>query len=387
MNILGVFLINQIRTGGDRRYLELMESLAERNNTVVVIMNGFLDYTPQHIKKVILNIKYKRHGFPPGSYLFKKSIKKNIEHIRKQCLEHGVFLFDFIHIHGDMHLKSALFLRKALDVPLFYASRNNDIERDSIIMAYGGLLFRKYLFFLLYGFISRFREKQIARFAELITFQSTLDMGSFLKRTRCVESKIVIIPGNIGPPRFTPEWQNKNNSTRVERLVYVGSPAPNKGLLELLESIGILKAKGFTDLRCQILARAENLEPAMKLARELNIDNMVLFEGYKDPFPFLANCDLMVYPVLYDAFPDVVLEALHTGCPVIASAVGGLPDMLQYPELLFESRNIQEIAEKIERCVKDQNFYKYIRQLCKERAAVYHFDWAERFETAMCVRL
>jgi glycosyltransferase involved in cell wall biosynthesis len=385
MNILGIFLINQIRTGGDRRYLELMEGLAERNNNVLVIMNELLDYTPVHFKKVLLNVKYRRHGFPPGSYLFKKSIRKNIEQIREQCFGYGVVLFDFIHIHGDMHLKSALFLRKTLAIPLFYASRNNDIERDRIIMSYGELPLRKYLFLLLYGFINRFREKQIARFAELITFQSILDMGSFQKRTGCAESKIVIIPGNIGPPRFVPEWQNKNNSTGVESLVYVGSSAPNKGLMELLQSLGVVKSKGFTFVRCHILARTDDIDRAMKLVRALDIGDMVVFEGFKDPFPFLAACDLMVYPVLYDAFPDTVLEALHTGCPVISSAVGGLPDMLQYGELLFESGAISEIAGRIERCITDPLFYNHIRKLCAERAAAYHFNWAERFENAMTV--
>jgi glycosyltransferase involved in cell wall biosynthesis len=282
-----------------------------------------------------------------------------------------------------MHLKSALFLRKALAVPLFYASRNNDIERDRIIMAYGGLPLKKYLFLLFYGLINRSREKQIARFAELVTFQSILDMGSFRKRTKCAESKIVIIPGNIGLPRFAPKWENMNNSAKVKNLVYIGSSAPHKGLMELLKSLGVLKSKGFTFVCCHILARTNDIDRAMKLVKELDIGEMLVFEGFKDPFPFLAACDLMVYPALYDAFPDTVLEALHAGCPVIASAVGGLPDMLQYPELLFESRNIQEIAGKIERCIVDKNFYNYIRQLCKKRAAAYHFNWAERFENAM----
>jgi glycosyltransferase involved in cell wall biosynthesis len=383
MNILGIFLVNQIRTGGDRRYLELMESLASRHNTVVVIMNSFLDYTPQYFKKIELKIKYTRHCFPPGSYLFKKNIKKNYKKIITHCLKLDIFVFDFIHIHGDMHLKSAIFLKRALCIPLFYACRNNDVERDKIIMKYSKLQIKKYVLLFLYNFVNRSRERQIAHYSELITFQSTMDMGDFQKRTKCEKSKIIIIPGNIGPPRFTSEWEDKNNSIEVKKLLYVGSSAPNKGLLELLKVLGLLKAKEFNAIHCHILAKVENLALITKLVRELNIEDKVFFEGYKDPFPFLATCDLMVYPVLYDAFPDAVLEALHTGCPVIASAVGGLPDMLRYPELLFDPQNIQQIADKIEQCIIDNNFYSYIRQLCKKRAAVYHFDWAEQFEKAM----
>jgi hypothetical protein len=71
MNILGLYLLKQIRTGGDRRYLELMEGLAERGNTVVVIMNEYFDYTPRYIKRINLPIQYTYRGFPPASYLFK----------------------------------------------------------------------------------------------------------------------------------------------------------------------------------------------------------------------------------------------------------------------------------------------------------------------------
>jgi glycosyltransferase involved in cell wall biosynthesis len=113
---------------------------------------------------------------------------------------------------------------------------------------------------------------------------------------------------------------------------------------------------------------------------------MVSLEGFKDPFPYLAECDLMVYPTLYDAYPDTVLEALHTGCPVIAASAGGLPDLLQHQELLFKSGDCNEIAGKIERCITENSFYQKIRLLCAERAEAHRFDWAGRFETAMSVR-
>jgi glycosyltransferase involved in cell wall biosynthesis len=193
----------------------------------------------------------------------------------------------------------------------------------------------------------------------------------------------VIIPGNIGPPRCLPEWENKNRSTRVENIGYIGSMDPSKGLWELLGALRQLTGKGFNFLQCRILGRLENTKPAINYIKKLGIVKNVTIEGFKDPFPYLAESDLMVYPTLYDAFPDTILEALHTGCPVIASAVGGIPDMLQYDELLFESGNIQEIAEKIEKCVTDNAYYDHIRKLCQERAKEHHFDWAEHFENAM----
>jgi glycosyltransferase involved in cell wall biosynthesis len=383
MNILGIFLLNQIRTGGDRRYLELMELLAERGNHVFVIMNRFLDYAPEHFTRIELPVKYKRHRFPPASYLFKRNVKKNIKSIFADITQQYACSVDYIHIHGDTHLKAALWLRKSLSKPLFYAFRCNDIDRAHILRTSGALSMREYVFSLINEPINRSREKQAARYAELITFQNRPDCGRFLKRTGCAAGKTVVIPGNIGLPRCTPEWKNKNKSFSVKKSLYVGGISGGKGLWELLKAISLLKERGHDSLCCYLLGREENAESTKGLIKKLNVESMVFIEGYKDPFPYLADCDLMVYPTLYDAYPDTVLESLHVGCPVIASAVGGLPDLLQYPELLFESGNIEEIAARIERCITDNAFYRHIRTLCAERAEAHRFDWAERFEKAM----
>jgi glycosyltransferase involved in cell wall biosynthesis len=378
MNILGVFLFNKIRTGGDRRCLELMESLAERGHTVYVLMNTYLDYAPRFFIKIPLSITYTYRSFPPASFLFREKIKFFLKKIEKK-LEKKI---DFIHIHGDTHLKSALFLKKKLKVPLFYASRCNDIDRARILRKSGAFSLKQYLFSIIYEPINRSREKQIAKHADLITFQNAVDRDIFVKRTKSAQSKTVIIPGNIGLPRCVPEWKNKNNSFAVKKIVYVGSLSASKGLWDLLKAASLLKAKGFS-IQYYVLGKEENMDALKQFIREKGIENDVFIEGYKPPFSYLAECDLMVYPTLYDAYPDAALEALHTGCPVIASRVGGLPDLLRYPELLFESGNAEEIADRVERCITGVDFYKRIKELCAERAEAHRFDWAERFERAM----
>jgi glycosyltransferase involved in cell wall biosynthesis len=391
MNILGVFLNNQARTGGDRRYLELMEDLAARGNNVIVLMNSFYNYQPKHIKAISLSIRYIRHKPPPASYLFKKKTKKDIDDIKRQIREYNCKTIDFIHIHGDMHLKTAIFLKKQLKSPLFYASRCNDIDRAKIMRASGSLALKQRLFSLVYDPVNRSREKQIARHTDLITHQNQQDADCFINRAGAfsasfreqLKARTVIIPGNIGPPRCKAEWQDKNKSGEVKKIVYVGSLSAGKGFWDLLKALGELKKKGRAFLSCLALGREENMGQTLHLIQELGIEEMVSIEGFKDPFPYLADSDLMVYPTLYDAYPDAVLEALHTGCPVIAASVGGIPDLLQYPELLFKSGNVNEIAEKIELCITDNEFYQKIRFLCAERAKAHRFDWAGRFEAAM----
>ncbi|GHV69798.1 hypothetical protein AGMMS49928_13910 [Spirochaetia bacterium] len=363
--------------------MDLLEMLAKQGNNVFVIMNSFLDYAPLSFIRIDFPLKYKRHHLPPASYLFKENIKRNLENVKKVIFDSGVTSIDFLHIHGDIYLKSAIYIKKKMRVPLFYASRCNDVDRAHILRHHGVLNFKEYLFSLVYEPINRFREKQIKKYADIIAFLSTPDKIRFLERTGCSESKTVVIPNHIGPPRFTPEWENKNHSRNVQKLVYVGSLSASKGLWDLLKALAILKNRGYSSLYCSVLGRNEKAEKTYEFVKKLNLTEMVSIEGYKNPFPYFAECDLFIYPTLYDAFGNVITEALHTGCPVIASRVGGIPDLLAYPELLFESGNTGEIADRIERCIKDETFYAHIRKLCAERAEAHRFDWAGKFAEAM----
>jgi glycosyltransferase involved in cell wall biosynthesis len=309
--------------------------------------------------------------------LFRQGLKKHFTKIKDAADSP-----QFIIIFGDTQLKSALYLKKKLGLPLFYAFRANDIDRAHVMRNHGGLGMGDFLFSLLYEPVNRHREKKVARHAELITFQNAIDRDCFLRRTKCSAKKTVVIPGNIGS-WYGPEWEDRNCSSEVRKIVYIGLLSSGKGFWELLKALEILKKRGYGFLKCYALGRLENTDPVLKLIKKLCIEEMVFLEGFKDPFPYLADCDLLVYPTLYDAFPNTVLEALHTGCPVIASAVGGIPDLLDHEELLFKSADIDQMADKIEQCITDKDFYKKIRMLCAERTAVHRFDWAERFESAM----
>jgi glycosyltransferase involved in cell wall biosynthesis len=383
MTILGIFLINQVRTGGDSDYLELLEELAQKGNRVFVIFNSYLSYTPLYFTAINLPIKYKRHHFPPASYLFKKNIKKYFVKILDAIFKDGTSDINFIHIHGDIYLKAAIFLKKHLSAPLFYASRCDDIDRYDILRRYGALNYKEHFFSFLINIINHFREFQIATYADIVTFINNYDKSRFMLRRKHTKAKIVLIPNHIGPPRCTDEYKNRNNSSAVKNLVYVGSLSAEKGLWELLKALSTLINKGYNFLHCYILGRTENMKKALELIEKYKLKDFISIEGYKLPFPYFANCDLFVNPTLYDSFSNATAEALHTGCPVIASAVGGLPDLLKYPELLFESGNIEEIVHKIEKCITDTAYYHYIRDLCAERAKVYYFDWAKNFEDAM----
>ena len=65
-------------------------------------------------------------------------------------------------------------------------------------------------------------------------------------------------------------------------------------------------------------------------ARALGVADAVAVTGFlANPFPLVARLDLLVHPALRDPFPLALLEGMALGRPIVASAVGGIPEMLE----------------------------------------------------------
>ncbi|HQF74551.1 MAG TPA: glycosyltransferase family 4 protein, partial [Treponemataceae bacterium] len=378
MTILGIFINNEIRTGANRRYLELMEGLAERGNTVRVLMNTHLDYKPVHFERIAIPVDYTRKKFPPASLLLFFKLRDMKREILKK-----VAGTEWIHIHSDMNLSAALYLKKRTRAKLFYAVRCNDITRARILMKQGGYSVSEKIASLVYIQKKKSREKKIARHAERITFMNHDDRNHFISRTHVAEQKTSVIPGNIGLPRFTEEWKEKNASNRVQKLVYAGALSASKGFYLLLDLLLELRKRGYPYIKLYALGRTAGKNDLFAHIKDLGLGDQIIFTGYVNPFSHFAESDLFVYPTLYDAWGDVVMEAMYTGCPAIASAVGGLPDLLKYPELLFESGNVTQMADMVERAITDPEYYQQLRNLCASRVPELTFDWVERFEAEM----
>ncbi|NLI56859.1 glycosyltransferase family 4 protein, partial [bacterium] len=64
---------------------------------------------------------------------------------------------------------------------------------------------------------------------------------------------------------------------------------------------------------------------------------------------YLIESDIFVLPSLSEGFPVVVLEAMASGLPVVATNVGGLPEIIQENKngFLVEPQNPRDLAKKI----------------------------------------
>lgn len=135
-------------------------------------------------------------------------------------------------------------------------------------------------------------------------------------------------------------------------IVYLGRLSPEKGLWTLLSAMNkvrdvVLKIAGTGPLENELKAYVAS--HAMK-----NVE-FVGFVGGKDKVQLIREALCTVTPSeWYENFPISVLESLAMGTPVIASRVGGLPEMIEHgiSGLLFMPGSIDGLAEAISRLIE-----------------------------------
>jgi glycosyltransferase involved in cell wall biosynthesis len=107
----------------------------------------------------------------------------------------------------------------------------------------------------------------------------------------------------------------------------VGRVVPLKGHRYLLSAIGEL-SRTAPDVRLLVVGSGD-LEQISRVARELGIAERVVLAGFRrDVAACMQAIDVLVHPSLSDAFPQVILEAMAAARPVVATNIGGIPELV-----------------------------------------------------------
>ena len=98
------------------------------------------------------------------------------------------------------------------------------------------------------------------------------------------------------------------------------------------------------------------------------VDRQALLNEYRE-------ADFLVLPSLFEPFGIVLLEAMATGLPVVASRVGGIPEVVRDGRtgILVEPANARALADALMELCRDENLRITMGADAKDRAAA--FDW------------
>ncbi len=122
-----------------------------------------------------------------------------------------------------------------------------------------------------------------------------------------------------------------------------------KGGHILIDALRLLKNQ-FSDLRCLIVGTGPEYPKLLTLIQQHGLDETVAMTGFREDIPdILSLLDVFVLPSLEEGMPQSLTQALAMKCPVIASEVGAVPEVVQDGQtgLLVPPQNPQALAEKM----------------------------------------
>lgn len=143
-------------------------------------------------------------------------------------------------------------------------------------------------------------------------------------------ARIAVIPSRCDPKLFNPD-RFALRSRGGHHLLYVGNFVSGKGLHVLLSALPDIVAD-FPSTRLTLVGSGPQQAELKALVRTNKLDAHVEFAGrvsHDDVPALMHEADLFVLPSLSEATPRVVMEAMAMNLPVVATRVGGIPEMLE----------------------------------------------------------
>jgi glycosyltransferase involved in cell wall biosynthesis len=152
-------------------------------------------------------------------------------------------------------------------------------------------------------------------------------------------------------PRRTPADMH-----RTSKHLIVGTVAhlsPEKGLKYLIEAASIIP--GVQDrIRFVIVGDGECLQELKDLAQQRGLGEIFQFAGFRfDTSQLMKSFDIFALPSLSEGLSSAILEAMATSLPIVATEVGGIPELVKDGDngLLVASRDPAALARAIQQLV------------------------------------
>ncbi len=177
------------------------------------------------------------------------------------------------------------------------------------------------------------------------------------------KSKITIVENYTDRNLIVSQSKNVSVETPEGKTVLCscGRFSTVKGFDMAVESAKILKNNG-VDFLWYFVGDGPEKEKLTNLVEKYNLSDNIIFTGMqKNPYPYIAACDIYVQPSYEEAMPVTIIEAHRLGKPVITTAtVGGCKLVENGKNGVVCDINAESIAESIAKLINDKKLYSDI---------------------------
>jgi glycosyltransferase involved in cell wall biosynthesis len=212
--------------------------------------------------------------------------------------------------------------------------------------------------------------------AKRILTISQNSQNAIIKEYRVAPEKVVVTYPGLTMVKRSQKANLKKYGIEGDFLLYVGTLQPRKNLEKLIEAFGLLKNK---KLKLVIVGKKGWLyDEIFKKVKKMALEKRVIFTGFvpnEDLGTFYQKAKCLVLVSLYEGFGLPVLEAMAHGCPVVASDVSSLPEVVGEAGILVDPKKPEAIAQGIEKAMANQE------ELIKKG-----YQQAKKFSWEKCAR-
>jgi glycosyltransferase involved in cell wall biosynthesis len=208
-----------------------------------------------------------------------------------------------------------------------------------------------------------------------------------VERERIPERRVFVVPTGV-PDRPPPdEAARRDARCRLNLregegpvIAVVANLRPAKGYGELIEAVERLRSD-WPGLVCLCVGRDDSGGRIPRLIRSRKLGETLRLPGFmSDPSLIYDAADLAVLPSHWEGMPSALIEAMRARLPIVATAVGGVPELIRSEKegLLIPPGDAAALAEAIHRALHERSASAGWARAARER-------FEERFSVALMV--
>ena len=371
-----VFLINSLESGGAERVVSnLLNNLVDKNDCYLILIHDYKFYNiDSRVKIITLNESKELSGItkllrlPILAYKLSKIIKK-YEFDR---------IVSFLTRSNYINVLSNIFIKHKTII--------NERAMPSLQYQYG-----------LNGKINRFLIKTLYPKSDLCLSNSYGNMMDLKNKFEVINLDYIHNPFNI---EMIEKMSKEEIEIKKKRFTFVTVGRLDKGKNHKL----IIDAIRDIDADLWIIGDGELREELQRYVKELNLNDKVYLLGKKEnPFAYISKADCFVFASNHEGFPNVLIEALACGLPIISTDCQSGPreilalnsdvsfqlkDKIELAEygVLAPIKNVGKLKEAMDLMINDEQIRTNYKEKAKQRANDFRIDKIiKQYEEIICV--